>query len=102
MEGLSFGWLFVKTIIAMIAVIALAIWGIRHWMPRLQGLRPRPDSVIQILERFGLEPRKALYIIQIGKKRLLLGVSENQINKLADLDRSDVHRSDVEEGREHS
>lgn len=86
MEGLSFGWLFVKTIIAMVVVILLALWGIRHWMPRLHGLRPRPDSVIHILERFGLEPRKALYIIKVGKKQMLLGVSENQISKLADLD----------------
>lgn len=90
MESISFGWLFAKTVLAMVAVILLAIWGIRYLMPRLHGLKARSGSALHILERFGLEPRKVLYIVQVGKRRILLGVTDHQINKLADLDAADL------------
>lgn len=84
-EGLSFGWLFVKTILAMMLVIGLAIFLIRYLLPRIQGVgNPRAGN-IKILERFGLEPRKVLYIVEVEKQKILIGTTDHQITKLMDL-----------------
>lgn len=87
---ISFGWLFFKMILATLVVIGLAFWVLRYWLPRLQGYRPKGDSRVQILERLPLEPRKALYIIQVGKKRALVGTTDHQVNKLMDLEEEDL------------
>lgn len=90
--GLSFGWLFLKTIIAMVIVIVLAFVFIRYIMPRLQLGRKgwRRGSSIKIIERTGLDPRKALYIIQVGRKIALIGTSDNSVNKIMDLEEKDI------------
>lgn len=84
-EGLSFGWLFVKTILAMAVVIALAIFLIRYLLPRIHGTGTTRTGNIKVLERFGLEPRKVLYIVEIEKKKILIGTTDHQITKLMDL-----------------
>lgn len=86
---LSLGWLFAKTLIAMVVVVLLAIVFLRYLLPRWHRFQPNPKSKLRILERFGLEPRKALYIVQVGKKRALVGTSDHAIAKLMDLDAED-------------
>jgi flagellar biogenesis protein FliO len=86
----SLGWLFVKTLIAMVIVIALAFICIRYLLPRLQMAKQRGKSRIQIIERIGLEPRKALYIIKVGNKAAVVGSSDHNLSKLIDLDADDL------------
>lgn len=88
--GISFGWLFVKTILAMVVVIALALVLIRFILPKFRWSSRGYASRIKILDRFGLEHRKGLFIIQVGKKTALIGTSDHQVNKLMDLDPEDL------------
>lgn len=88
--GLSFGWLFVKTIVAMVIVIGLAFVVLRYLLPRFHGVARSSGSRIKILERFGLEPRKGLYIVQVGEKAALIGTSDHSVNKLMDLEAKDL------------
>ena len=89
--GISFGWLFVKTIIAMVIVIGLAFVVLRYVLPRFQGAHRFSNSRIKILERFGLEPRKGLYIVKVGGKTALIGTSDHAVNKLMDLEEKDLN-----------
>lgn len=90
-QGLSFGWLFLKTVLAMVIVIALAFFVLRYLLPKLyfrgQGSSGRR---IQILERINIEPRKALWIVQVGNHRALVGTSEQGMQKIFDLEDDDV------------
>ncbi|MBI2339099.1 MAG: flagellar biosynthetic protein FliO [Deltaproteobacteria bacterium] len=88
--GISFGWLFVKTIAAMAVVIGLAFLLLRYVLPRFYGTVRSGGSRIKILERFGLEPRKGLYIVRVGNKQALIGTSDHSVNKLMDLEESDL------------
>ena len=84
-EPISFGWLFVRTISAMIVVIALAIVGIKYFMPKLLQARRRAGSKIEVLDYQPLEQRKSVYIVKIEDKKVALGVSEYGVNKICDL-----------------
>ena len=82
---LSYGWLFIKTILAMVVILGGAIFVIRYVLPRLTWGRGSTGSSIKIIERAGLEPRKGLYLIEVEGKRILVGTSDQRITKLMDL-----------------
>lgn len=83
---LSFGMLFVQTIAVTIFIVALAIVAIRYLAPRLNGLRRNKDSKIQVLDFQALDARKAIYIVCIENKRVAVGVTDQQITKICDLE----------------
>lgn len=82
----SFGVLFVKTIVATVVVIALALLTIKFLVPKLRNLRRNKNSRIQILDYQALEPRKGIYIVDIAGKKTAIGVSENTIAKICDVE----------------
>ena len=90
MESLSFGWVLIKTILAMSFILALAYVVIRYLFPLFRMGAQTKGSRIKIIDRAGLEPRRALYIVQIGKKTVLLGTSEHGLSKLMDLQEGDL------------
>lgn len=81
-EGVSFTWLFIKTLVAMVVIIALALVSIRYLLPRLTRFPGRRDSKIKILDFHPLEARKSVYILDIDNRRVAVGVTEHSINKL--------------------
>lgn len=82
----SFGVLFAKTIVATVVVIALALLTIKFLVPKLRNLRRNKNSRIQILDYQALEPRKGIYIVDIAGKKTAIGVSENTIAKICDVE----------------
>lgn len=90
LPDISFGWLFAKTVIAMVVVIFGAFFFIKFILPRLQFGHRASQSRIQVIDKLGLEARKALYIIGVGRKRILIGSGEQGLSKLADLELEDV------------
>lgn len=84
-EPVSFGWLFARTIVAMIAVVVLAIWGLKYVLPKILQVKRRAGSKITVLDCQPLESRKSIYIVKIEDKKIAIGVSEHSINKICDL-----------------
>lgn len=91
-ENFSFGWQALTTLGAMVFVIALAILFIRYVMPHLTLTRRIKGSQIHILDRTGLEPRKALYLVRVGDKTALIGTSDNAISKIMDVSEKDLEK----------
>lgn len=80
----------VQTLLALAAVCVLA-WVVLRWASRrglgIHGGRGR----VQVLERTPLEPRRALYLVRIGDRVLLLGAGEGASpTVLAELDPSEL------------
>jgi flagellar biogenesis protein FliO len=86
----SFGWLFFKTMAVLIFVIVLAIVVIRVVFPKLQGKVFQGRSSIRILDKLPLDARKSLWVVQVGKKMALEGLSEQGVTKILDLDETDL------------
>lgn len=85
-ESLSFAPLFLKTVIATILILILAIVAIRYLIPRLTGHRRNQNSTIKVLDAQPLDARKMIYIVSIENKKVALGVTEHQVTKLCDLE----------------
>lgn len=87
-SSVDFTWLFLKTLLAMVVVIALAVVALRFFLPRLSwGRQIKGRMGFKILERLPLDTKKGLYVIEVEGRRLLLGASEHSVNFIAELGR---------------
>jgi flagellar biosynthetic protein FliO len=68
------------------AILALAYVVLRVLVPRLLGVNPTGAGPIAVVARYPLEPRRNLYIVQVGAEMFLIGTSENSIQFLTSLD----------------
>lgn len=77
--------LFYRTMVAVAFVMVLgaaAIYVSRRLLPKIARL---PGKEIRIVETVHLGPRKAVHLLQIGQRRLLIGSASESVTKLADL-----------------
>lgn len=82
---MSFAPLFIKMVLASIAVIVLAFVALKYLLPYLTRVRHNSKSSIQILEHQLLSPRRSLYIVEIEGKKIALGATDQTITKICDL-----------------
>ena len=80
---------YVKLLLILGGILALAYLTIRYLMPRLVGWKDLASCPIRILARFPLEPRKALYVVRAGSGVFLIGASEGGLHYLTALDPHD-------------
>ena len=80
----------VRVLFILGAVLLLAYVAVRHWLPRLTGLKNLEGSPIQVLARTPLEPKKNLYLLKVGSEVLLVGTSEAHMHFLKALDQETV------------
>lgn len=84
-EALSSQELFFKTMfmVVLVAVLgAAAIYISRKLLPRITNL---PGRDIRIIETVHLGPRKTLHLLRIGHQSLLIGSTNENITRLADV-----------------
>ncbi|MDA0745099.1 MAG: flagellar biosynthetic protein FliO [bacterium] len=77
--------------LSLLVVIAL-IWLATHLLKRFSGGRisSGASARIQVLERTYIAPKKAVYIVRIGSRALAVGVTDTQMNTLAELDPEEI------------
>ncbi len=83
--GLSTRELFYKMMLAVLLVAVLgtaAIYISKKFVPRITNLSGKK---IQVSETVHLGPRKAVHLIKIGNRRLLIGSTNESITKIADV-----------------
>ncbi len=81
----GYGWYLLQTLLALAAVCALA-WVVLRWgVKRLYGAGSASGRV-KVLERILLDPRRTLYLVEVGGKVLLLGAGEGPMTNLAEID----------------
>ena len=73
-----------STFAALIFVLGVAYLTIR-WMSRRMSLQPG-TRIIKVIDRVMIGQDKCLLIIQIGEKAMLIGMSQNSVQKLSDLE----------------
>jgi flagellar biogenesis protein FliO len=85
----------VETLVTLVAVVALAILvlvGARRF-----GLG-RPLGPLELVGRLPLEGRRAIYLVRVAERVLILAVSEAGIDKLGELDPSSLQPSSEPKG----
>ncbi len=87
----------VISLAGVIALILATYFGLK-WLNRKVNLSP--GSIIRVVERINLGPDKALIIISLGQKYMLLGISQQHVEKICDLDNDEINRI-IEDKKEH-
>jgi len=85
-DKLSTRELFFKMMVSLLFLVALgaaAIYVSRRFLPKITNL---PGKEIRIAETVHLGPRKAVHLLEIGNRRLLIGSTNENITRLADLE----------------
>ncbi|MHC4324016.1 MAG: flagellar biosynthetic protein FliO, partial [Planctomycetota bacterium] len=75
----------IRAILAILFVLALfvaAIYVSKKLLPRITNL---PGKEIRIVETVHLGPRKAVHLLEIDNRRFLIGSTNENVTKLADL-----------------
>ena len=75
----------VKAILAILFVFALFITAIYVSKKLLPRITNSPGKEIRIIETTHLGPRKAIHLLEIENRRFLIGSTNENITKLADL-----------------
>jgi len=77
------------SLIGVVFLIMLTYYGAK-WLNKRVHLST--NGAVKVLERVNLGPEKAIMIIAIGEKCMLLGVTQEHIDKISDLDKADVDK----------
>jgi len=84
----------ITRMVLSLGVVLLLIWGAVHILQRISGRSVKPggaESHIRVLDRTYLAPKKAVYVLKIGTRALAVGVTEDQITPLAELDADETN-----------
>lgn len=92
-----------QTLLALGLVCGLALVVFRFVLPRLGAMKQK-RSMVRVIDRVGLEPRRSLYVIETGGKWLLIGVSEAGVQLVSELDaaQSEIAAANIERARANS
>lgn len=84
-NSLTFVWMLVQTIFALVVVCGLAYLIFRVILPRL-AVSYGTNNMVRVVDRIGLDARKSLYVIEVAGKWMLVAASESGVQLIAELD----------------
>lgn len=79
---------FLKTMLMLGVVLGLAYLTLHKGVGKLVQ-RAQQGKRIKVVERVGLDPRRALYLIEVDGKEMLIASSEGGITRLGSVDEDD-------------
>jgi flagellar protein FliO/FliZ len=71
--------------VAVLALVAAAIYGLIFLFRRLLRPRDRGDSHLKVLSRLSLGANRFVYVISLGSKAWLVGAGEGGISPIAEI-----------------
>jgi flagellar protein FliO/FliZ len=83
-SGAGYGELMLTSLLVLVVVCVVA-WAALKWLGRWMEGR-RVGSGVTVVGRVPLEPRRSLYVVEAGGRRLLIGSSEGGVTLLTELE----------------
>jgi flagellar biogenesis protein FliO len=81
----GFGTSLVRSALSLLAV-CVAAWALVRFAARRGLLGAAPTGThLRVIERLALDPRRALYLVRLGPRAILLGASEDGLRALGDV-----------------
>ncbi|MCP3097620.1 flagellar biosynthetic protein FliO [Myxococcus sp. K15C18031901] len=94
-EPESMGWMLVRTLFVLGAVVASIYLTLNVGLRRLMGLQgatPGRQTVVSVVERLTLDPKRSLFVVKAADEYLLVGGGESGLQLLSKLDTEAVER----------
>lgn len=89
-------WDYLK-VLAVLAILAAAAFALVRYVGPRVPVSSGNAGPIRVLTRYTLEPRKTLYLIQIGEETMLVGSAENSLSLIRTLPPGTVDPAQFEE-----
>lgn len=90
---MDFTLLFLKMLFALVVVSVVAVLVLRYVLPKLAWARKfQKTGNFELIDRFGLDFRRTIYLVRVGKKYLVLGGSEGGLHCLSELEPQELER----------
>ncbi len=83
-------WEVLRLLIVLLLVLVVAVYVIKFGLTRLQPAYYQQRGCLQVLERLALNQKSWLFLVQVGGKYLLLGVSTNSIECLTEVSAEEI------------
>lgn len=91
--AVDFTWLFVKMLLILGIVSVAAVLILKYAVPHIGVMkRFQQGRYFTVLGRYLLEPRKALYLVNVGKRYLVIGVADHGINLITEISEEEARR----------
>jgi flagellar biogenesis protein FliO len=79
-----------RLVLILAGILILAFFVLRFAVPKFFGVDHLRTGPITVVARYALEPRKNIYVVQVGTEFFLVGTSETNIQFLTSLDSGKV------------
>jgi len=86
----------VSSVVLVIGVLYAGVYLTRALSRKAGAGSLKPDA-ISVLHKRHIAPKKAIYVVTIGSRAMVLGVTDSQISHLADLSQDEVESIRVPE-----
>lgn len=87
--GTSVAAVSILKMILALAIVIVAIYGGIYLLKKLTGRKHSSrsgTSLLEVLETAYIDPKKSLSLVRVANKSVLIGVTDNQISVLTELD----------------
>ncbi len=71
------------TLVAGVSIIGLMFYLLKKYTLKAQNSSGKMD--LKVISKLPLQPKSSLFVVEAGDKKLLIGVSEKNINLISDL-----------------
>lgn len=95
--GMGYGMMLFRMVLMLGAVCALATVSLRWGLKRLSRVH-RAGQSIEVVSRAVIEPRRAILVVRIGTRHLVVGTGEHGMTPLGEL--SEEEASALKDARE--
>jgi len=89
---------YLRLMLVLSGVLALAWVALRYWLPKIAPAGASGD-LLDVVERKQLDARNSLFVVKAGSKYLLLGSSEHGLTLLEQLDGDEVRAAVLQRPR---
>ncbi|MBS2032221.1 MAG: flagellar biosynthetic protein FliO [Deltaproteobacteria bacterium] len=86
------GYLLFKTLVVLGVVVSVIYLTLNVGARKLLKLGPQANALVKVIDRVPLDPKKSLYVLQVGGEFLLVGASEQGLNLISKLDGESVQK----------
>ena len=91
--AIDFTWLFIKMLLVLGIVSVGAVLVLKYAVPRIGAMkRFQQGKCFSVLARYTLEPGKSLYLVNVGKRYLVLGAADHGISLLGEVTEEEALR----------
>lgn len=88
---MDFTWQFLNMVLILLVVCVGAVVLLRFFLPRWMGNRRwNKNGHFELISRYALDMRRALYLVRVGKRYFILGGADQGIHLLSEVSPDDL------------